>query len=101
MRSLVDERKLYQTFFGAKNSIQEYTLGPNVAREMKYAYELASKELFPASQKSEKREEKPSQKDGQTGLEETNEGDESQPPRFPRNCRALNGRFVAWEQTCR
>jgi hypothetical protein len=36
MRSLVDERKLYQTFLGAKNSIQEYTLGPKVAREMRY-----------------------------------------------------------------
>jgi hypothetical protein len=82
MRSLVDERKLYQIFLGAKLSIQEFTLGPKVAQEMRYAYELAQKELFPTSQTSERPDEKLStgpQNDGQTGQEETNEEDESSP----------------------
>jgi hypothetical protein len=53
----VDERKPYQTFLGPKNSIQEYTLGPELARDMRYAHGLAPKELFqlPRSRRSRKR----------------------------------------------
>jgi hypothetical protein len=53
----VDERKPYQTYLGPKNSIQEYTLGPELARDMRYAHELAPKELFqlPRSGRSRKR----------------------------------------------
>jgi hypothetical protein len=49
MRSLAnDERpETARVFLGAKDSIQEYTLGPQVAQEMRIAYSLAEKELFP------------------------------------------------------
>jgi hypothetical protein len=47
MRSLVDdEETLYQYFLGAKDSIQESTLGPKVAKSMRESYGIAERVLF-------------------------------------------------------
>ena len=97
MRTAVPEKLLLQIFLGAKDSIQEYTLGPKVAEEMRRAYDLALKELFPTSQKSENPKEKPStssQNDGLTGLEEANEKDESSPTLSKEQLRGLLNGFL-------
>lgn len=53
MRTDVPEEKLFQIFLGAKDSIQEHVLGPQVAQELRDAYELAQKELFPETRQTE------------------------------------------------
>ena len=83
----MDERKLYQTFLGAKNSIQEYTPGPELARDMRYAHELAPKELFQLpSRRSRKRSPRLARKTiGRQDWRKRTRKTSPHPPSFPRD----------------